>query len=89
MLLLRSLCVRIQIHSRRKFRMTGANWGQGLGIAATGHQGPNIRTHVRRRDIQKLFENYPRASLVDSLMFLEGWDTGAELAYRNPDCDSQ
>jgi hypothetical protein len=84
-LLLRSFYGHIQIHNRRKLWMTGVSSGPAWGIDATGHPGPDIRAHARMKGTQKLLSTLPSASLVDSLLFLEGWDMGAEWAFCNPD----
>ena len=83
-LLLRSFCGHIDIHNKRRLWMTGVDSGPAWGIDASGHSGPDIRTHARMKDTQKLCESFPWASLVDSLIFLEGWDKGAEWASGNP-----
>jgi hypothetical protein len=84
-LLLRSLGGHIRIHNTRRLWATGVDSGPAWGIDANGRPGPDIRTHARMRDMQKLHGSFPWASLVDFPIFLEGWDRGAEWTQRNPE----
>lgn len=57
--------------------------GPAVERDANGRFVPNKRTRARSDDIGNFFSNYPRATMIESWVFLQGWDAGERYAHRN------
>jgi hypothetical protein len=55
--------------------------GPAFETQPNGHLARCTRTLARIRDRQIMYENHGWGSQVDLLLFLEGWDKGAEFGF--------
>lgn len=85
--LLRFVCaLRLAIRSLRghiSVLLAKKEWTVILGGSRLGPKGfavPDARTIERNRCIQELSSRYPWASMVEQLLFLEGFDRGEQFA---------
>lgn len=79
----RSFLGHIQTVRERRLWESGVDLGPALETQPSGHLGPCIRTRACIRDRQRVHESHPWGSPVDLLLFLEGWDRGAEFGRRH------